>query len=156
MDYLASRTRRFFANLLDGIIVAIVFAIICFIYFKLTKTNLNVSSYSSPYDIPFTKLYVLSLFLNLILIFIFYTLIPTYIWKGQTIMKRLLGIAVVKEDNSEVDLSTLLLRNALWFINVLPIPYIIQLLVLVDALFIFTQDKKTLHDLIAKTKVIEV
>jgi len=156
MNYLASRTSRFFANLLDGIIVAVIFGIICYIYFQSTKESINFSSYSNPYDIPLTKLYVFSLFVNLILIFIFYTLIPTYVWKGQTIMKKLLGIAVVKEDDSEVDLSTLLLRNVLSFLNVLPIPYIIQLLVLVDALFIFTQDKRTLHDLIAKTKVIEV
>jgi uncharacterized RDD family membrane protein YckC len=159
MNYPASRTRRFFANLLDGIIVGLSSALIYFIYYLITGKYISVSSYSSIYDVKFTKLYAIYLLIDLILIFIFFTLIPNYVWKGQTIMKKLFGIAVVKEDDSEVDLSTLLLRNLIWFINVPPIPvikYFIQLVVLIDALLIFGEDKRTLHDRIAKTKVIEV
>jgi uncharacterized RDD family membrane protein YckC len=155
---IASRTRRFFASLLDGIIVGVTSALIYFIYYLITGKTISISSYSGINDVPFTKLLVYYILINLILIFIFDTLIPTYIWKGQTIAKRLLNIAVVKVDDTDVDLSTLVLRNLIYFINVFPIPvfkYFIQLIVLIDALLIFGEEKRTLHDRIAKTKVIE-
>jgi len=158
MDYTASRTRRFFANLIDGIIIGLASTLLYYIYYLINGKTIIIYTYSSLYDVPLTKL-AINILTDLIIIFIFYTLIPTYIWKGQTIAKRLLGIAVVKEDDSEVDLSTLLLRNLIWFTNPFQISfikYLIQLLELIDALFIFGEEKRTLHDRIAKTKVIEV
>jgi len=72
---------------------------------------------------------------------------------GQTLCKRWLGIKVVRSDGSPVDLGRLiLLRNVVpWFIN-----SACGLFFLVDALFIFTDERRCLHDQIADTIVVKV
>jgi uncharacterized RDD family membrane protein YckC len=73
---------------------------------------------------------------------------------GQSIAKRLFKIRIVKLDGSKVNfVSGVLLRN--WLMMVLQqIPIVNMVLPLLDALFIFRQDRRCIHDLIAGTKVI--
>ncbi len=70
---------------------------------------------------------------------------------GQTIGKRMMGIRVVRTDGSPVDLVRILfLRNL--------VPMVINaacgIFGLVDPLFIFSEDRRCLHDHIADTKVV--
>jgi uncharacterized RDD family membrane protein YckC len=72
---------------------------------------------------------------------------------GQTLCKRWLGIKVVRSDGSPVDLGRLILLR-----NIVPslINSACGLFFLVDALFIFTDERRCLHDQIADTIVVKV
>jgi uncharacterized RDD family membrane protein YckC len=70
---------------------------------------------------------------------------------GQTIAKRLLGIRIVKKDTG---LNGGFVTNVLLRGVVNGLLSIIPLYGLVDALFIFREDKRCLHDLIASTIVV--
>jgi uncharacterized RDD family membrane protein YckC len=74
---------------------------------------------------------------------------------GQTVGKRLVGIRVVDVATSGVPtlMRQLGLRyGVMWFVA--QIPGIGILLSLIDALFIFRSDRRCVHDLIARTKVV--
>lgn len=75
---------------------------------------------------------------------------------GQTIGQRIMEIRIVKyEDNSNPGVAhAVLLRG---FVNGLigSIPFIGPFYSLADPLFIFGEDHRCLHDLIASTKVVE-
>lgn len=148
MGELASRKRRLVANILDGIIVGIVMAILSFIFGLGSNT-----SFTSAFEevSPFFS------FISLVLVLIFSTIIPIYVWNGQTIGKRILGIVVVKLNDEEVDLQTLLIRNIFIILGAVKIPfftYLINLIQFIDALSIFKSDKRMIHDLMANTKVV--
>lgn len=79
--------------------------------------------------------------------------------EGTTVGKRLLGIRIVRDDGSPVDFFTgVILRG--WVIGLLSalvgcvIPLAGNLLGLVDALMVYSEHHKTLHDRIAGTRVI--
>lgn len=76
--------------------------------------------------------------------------------RGQTIGKRMLGIRVVRyPDGSPAGfLHAWLLRNFIPFLIQL-VPWIGFAFWIVDACFIFTQERRCLHDLIAGTKVVK-
>lgn len=87
-------------------------------------------------------------------------LIIIQIWmlvtRGQTMGKRLLGIRIVRyKDNAKPDfVHSVLLRG------IVPgvlgaIPYIGSLFSIVNVCFIFGEERRCLHDLIAGTKVVE-
>jgi uncharacterized RDD family membrane protein YckC len=72
---------------------------------------------------------------------------------GQTVGKHLTGIKVVRKDGSPVELWRLIImRNVV--VGVLS--QACGLLPLVDALMIFTQDQRCLHDYLADTIVVDV
>jgi uncharacterized RDD family membrane protein YckC len=75
---------------------------------------------------------------------------------GQSIAKKLFKIQIVKVDGAPVNfVSGVLLRN--WLMMVLQqIPVVNMILPLLDALFIFRQDRRCIHDLIAGTKVVQL
>jgi uncharacterized RDD family membrane protein YckC len=65
--------------------------------------------------------------------------------RGQTLGKRLLGLRIVAyADNKQMSLWLLLIR-AFSVLAVLAIPFV-GLLVIVDVLFIFTAQRRCLHD----------
>lgn len=74
---------------------------------------------------------------------------------GQTIGKKAVGIRVVRTDDSDAGFTRLFfLRGGLtWLLAA--IPGIGNLYALIDVLFIFREDRRCLHDLIADTKVVE-
>ena len=74
---------------------------------------------------------------------------------GQTIGKKAVGIRVVRTDGSDAGFVRLFfLRGGLsWLLAA--IPGIGNLYALIDVLFIFREDRRCLHDLIADTKVVE-
>jgi uncharacterized RDD family membrane protein YckC len=75
---------------------------------------------------------------------------------GQTLGKKIVGIRIVTNDSEEYPgfVKAFLLRD---FVNDLisNIPYIGSLYALVDILFIFGEERRCIHDLIAGTKVVE-
>ncbi len=74
---------------------------------------------------------------------------------GQTMAKKLFGIKVVRKDGSRATLSRIFwLRNV---VNGLPslIPFVGNLYVFIDSLFIFTESNQCIHDKIADTIVVK-
>jgi uncharacterized RDD family membrane protein YckC len=75
---------------------------------------------------------------------------------GQTIGKRLLGIRIVSASDGQ-----LVALGRLFGLRYVPVqlvgllPFIGNFLWFVDALFIFREDRRCLHDLIAGTKVVK-
>jgi uncharacterized RDD family membrane protein YckC len=72
--------------------------------------------------------------------------------RGQTLGKRLLGIKVVKLDNSPVDFVSIIIMRGFVGQGLLGI---IPLYGLIDPLFIFREDHRCIHDLVGNTKVVE-
>ena len=74
---------------------------------------------------------------------------------GQTIGKRIVGVKVVRTNGTKAGIGRIFwLRNV---VNVLPalIPVIGGLYGLVDILFIFSESRRCIHDMIADTKVVK-
>ncbi|MEZ4374933.1 MAG: RDD family protein [Polyangiaceae bacterium] len=70
---------------------------------------------------------------------------------GQTVGKRMMKIKVVKQDGSAVDfVSGVVLRN--WILAIAA--QVVGAIGLVDALMIFTEQRRCLHDMLASTDVI--
>ncbi|MGE0322564.1 MAG: RDD family protein [Polyangiaceae bacterium] len=70
---------------------------------------------------------------------------------GQTVGKRMMKIKVVKQDGSAVDfVSGVILRN--WIMAIASQAF--SLIGLIDALMIFTDQRRCLHDMLATTDVI--
>ena len=151
-NHLASRSSRLLASLVDGFITFLIFAVIALIT--------GILNFSTIYETKNDPKFELASFLVSITCTIIFTiLIPTYIWNGQTIGKRWMSIAVVKENNGQVNLKTMIIRSIFSLLIKITLPIIstiIGILAFIDPLFIFRENRKTLHDLIAKTKVVDV
>jgi uncharacterized RDD family membrane protein YckC len=151
MDFeLASRIRRLFAAWIDGSLNLL------FSKLGLLILGLESKDILDLFMLNNKQLFLYSIW-SLLFIFLFYVIVPTYIWNGQTIGKRLLSIMVVRDTEDLVDFKTMTLRSIFAFSCQLNLPIFIEvigILYLVDLFFIFRKDRKTLHDLIAKTKVV--
>lgn len=73
---------------------------------------------------------------------------------GQTIGKRWIGIRIVCTDGSDASLSRIVLRRMIVPALLGGIPYVGVVFALANLLWIFGEDKRCLHDLIADTMVV--
>ena len=73
---------------------------------------------------------------------------------GQTIGKRTLGIKIVRSNGDRVGLGRIILLRTLPMSILGRIPYVGALVVLVDSLLIFNNERRCLHDMFADTIVI--
>ena len=74
---------------------------------------------------------------------------------GQTVGKKLFGIRMVGyESNTVLPLGHIVLRRYLPFWLLADIPKIVGVVTVIEVLFIFGQEKRCLHDLLAGTKVV--
>ncbi|MES2917105.1 MAG: RDD family protein [Pseudomonadota bacterium] len=73
---------------------------------------------------------------------------------GQTVGKRLLKIRIVSLQGEQLPLGKILLARQLPVQVMSVLPGVGGLLAILDVLFIFRKDQRCLHDLIAKTRVI--
>ena len=82
---------------------------------------------------------------------LYYVLLPV-IWTGYTIGKRAFGIRIINEDGADVGLFQMIIRDFLT-----PILYAVTLglAAVVSAVMIgVREDKKAIHDIFAKTRVV--
>ena len=81
---------------------------------------------------------------------------PSLYQRGQTIGKRLMGIAIVTLDNQKPAFFPLIAQRYMsqWLLGMVPL--VGPLLRLVDVLLILRSDKRCLHDHFAKTKVFDL
>ena len=139
---LASRMKRLFARLLD-----VVFGVIAALIPGIVLTFLSGGSFDPE---PF----LLGAVVGIIsfVIYQWYLLATT----AQTIGKKYLKIKIVKNDGEKAGFFVnVVLRE--WVMTLIGIfPAIGGIIQLVDILFIFRDDRKCIHDLIAGTVVISV
>jgi uncharacterized RDD family membrane protein YckC len=157
-DNSASRGKRLAAFLIDWLILATLMGLL-YEYLGLSPTQtadfnavitelaeklkaLSSAEYWTLFAFPYVMFFVLHGFLLL-----------NY---GQTIGKRLMGIAIVTLDNQKPAFLPLILQRYLtqWALGM--IPQLGLFLRVVDVTAIFREDKRCFHDLIAKTKVIDL
>ncbi|SOC44563.1 RDD family protein [Salinicoccus kekensis] len=137
MIFPAKLWQRFFARIIDGLIVGVP------IVFILSFT----SGYEFVID-PGAN-FIFNIFM--ILIVTAYMIVLPVIWYGWTIGKRLMGIRVTQSDSSDVSWTTMLKRE-LFILVVYSVTFGLFLL-LSGVMMITRKDKRALHDLMAKTKV---
>lgn len=105
-------TKRFISYLIDWYVGALCTAIpISIISQKLTNTmlNQNIVEFEQPYGIIAGVLAVL-------FAIFYFVIVPTYIYSGQTVGKRICKIKIVKNDNNQVTIKNMLLRQLLGII----------------------------------------
>jgi len=171
----ATLSRRFISYLIDWYVGALATALpISMIAKKLTGTmlNQNIMEFEAPYGL-------IGGVLGLICAFIYFVIVPLKDGQGQTLGKRICKIRIVKDNDENVELKTLLLRqvlgliivegslvsaSAIWhqiatmltgFNFVAPLMYIGIVVTGVSALLVaFKKDHRAIHDYIGKTKVV--
>lgn len=86
----------------------------------------------------------------------FFALTQSYFLKksGQTIGKKIVGIRIVDLEDRLPSLGALLIRRYGFMFLVYAVPIFGGVLFIIDDLFIFKRDRRCLHDLVAKTKVV--
>lgn len=78
--------------------------------------------------------------------------------RGQTIGKFLMNIAIVSEDTHQVNPigRLLILRYFPIYILQLVMYFLYSIVFIIDAIFVFRKDRRTLHDMVAGTTVIDL
>ena len=143
---LAGRWTRFVASFVDGII-GLCYAIP--ILYMLGTFSYIVAKQQPPHLLTIA---------GAVLGFIGFLLVHGYLLKtnGQTVGKKLTGIRIVDLDGNLPDFAKVILLRYLPMSLVAMIPVLGGCLSLVDVLFIFRQDRRCIHDLLAGTKVVMV
>ena len=104
---------------------------------------------------------VLAGVLSLSVAFVYYVVLPI-IWKGQTLGKKLLGLKIVNDDYQEVNVKQLIIRQVIMIFLVEGSIYTCsnmfhQLVnVLTGILVIILKSKKSLHDIVSHTLVVDI
>lgn len=120
---------RFGANLLDALLIGLP---LFFISYLITGDTTQQE--------PFTD----------VLSFLYSLLVPVF-WYGYTVGKKLVGIRIVKINGDPVGIGTMLMRNlvaGLFYVITIGIGLIISAFMVG-----MREDKRAIHDLIAKTYV---
>lgn len=114
--------------------------------------------YSLVNDMMFTSTAVFSFLragiLYALFILFYYMVVPIFL-KGQTIGKWVLQIKVISDENEEVDYKILFFREAICRILVRTLSFGLSSFVSFIIMLI-RDDKKSLADVFAKTKVIDI
>lgn len=146
---LASLGERLAAALLDGLLMLVINLPLMYLggYFRAVMDA--AASGGQP---PFTLL--LTWAGIGFVIFLLVQGYPLHAW-GQTWGKRILRIRIADLDGGQPPLTTLIGRRYLPIQVVALVPFLGNLLVLIDTLMIFRADRRCVHDLIAGTRVVK-
>lgn len=89
-----------------------------------------------------------------IIILIYYAIFPIF-FNGQTIGKKIFKLKLIKENDEELDYSTMFYRECIGriFITFVSLGFTVIVSTLI---MILREDKKNLYDILAKTKVIDL
>ena len=152
-DYpLASRWKRLGGVMLDGLIIAIVVMPIQFLtgnFQKLMEQSQSGQRTIFSFQADQIGWKLLGLVIVLAINWHFLT-------KGQTIGKMIVKTRIVLTDGSPCDRRRIILRRMLPLHIAQQIPIVNMLFGLADMFMIFRENRRTLHDEIAGTKVIDI
>lgn len=143
---LGKRRWRLAAVLIDAVI-GILAGLPLFIYFDV----LSIVESGGP--VPLHVALLMLAWGMAAFVLINYRLLDT---RGQTVGKWCVDLAIVGVDGSRKSALHILIKRVLptWVAGM--VPFVGNLLVLVDSLFILGKDKRCIHDRIAGTKVIDI
>ncbi len=141
---LASYGQRFLAALIDGLLLMVIVLPIWFMF-----AFSSVMAGKEPSTAVTMGMGLLSMVAYIVLNFHFLNK------SGQTIGKKAMGIRVVELDNNKPSVQTLIVKRYLPTALVSMVPVVGWIFSLVDILFIFREDRRCVHDLIAGTKVVQ-
>lgn len=172
----AGLSRRFFAYLIDwylgGLMTAFPIAIFSMKQFG-TVQNQNIMEFVPPTG-------VLAGCLGVLFALVYYVVIPTWGWKGQTPGKKMLRLKIVQQDGSDVSLKVILVRqlvgiiilegglvtaSAVWhqaaelltgISLVTPLMYAGLIVSVISAILAAKDPHLAIHDRLANTKVIQL
>lgn len=148
---LATRWQRFAANFLDNILLAIVAIPFAILAYAVISLWIPLETLTTVQDEILSSVIVLPLLLAGLLGLHGYLLAT----RGQSIGKYALGIQVVDNDEGRIlRLTSIVLKRYFPVFAMQLIPFVGRFLILIDALMIFGQEQRCLHDNIANTKVI--
>lgn len=143
---LASRWDRFWASLIDGLILTVV------IFFLLYITvGLDGLTSSATFSMKYTLL-MGALSVSVFALINFKPLVEN----GQTIGKLALGIKIVTLSGESPTVGTHLLKRYGIYLLIGYLPFIGQILYFVNLLIIFGKQKRCGHDFVAGTKVVKI
>jgi uncharacterized RDD family membrane protein YckC len=157
-DNTASYNKRFLAFVIDFFLMAV---LLMFFMRFLGLEPTNATDIQAAQAELVAKLAALSEQSKMLLTFspfiIFFVLHGLLLYQyGQTIGKKVMGIAIVTLENNKPAFFQLIAQRyfSQWIMGMVPVVGII--LRLADVLMVFRKDKRCLHDLIARTKVIDL
>ena len=142
---LAGRMRRLGATVIDAILVPVLTIVLVMVF--------GVVEDAEDYVDATWSLWVL-----LLAVASYLLLNGVTLWRGgQTLGKRLTGIAIVRADGTPAPFWKLVCIRALFFplLFTIVVPWVL-LLPLLDQLLIFRRNRRCLHDLAAGTVVVRV
>lgn len=147
---LAGRGQRLAAKLLDGLAEMI--------FLTPIALYLGIGGYFEAISAQELTAFPLSFILQIAVAgFVVHLVLHSYLlyFYGQTIGKRIMGIAIVNSANKVPGYNRIIGLRYLPFYLVSQIPGL-STLALVDIFFIFRADRRCLHDMLAGTQVIDV
>lgn len=149
---LAKIRHRVMATLLDNAIIFLCVSVCLFnVWIELIYSLVNSEVMTSIMVFSFFRA---GMFYALFLLF-YYMVVPIVIFKGQTIGKRIFKIKVVCDGNKDVDYKVLFFREAICRILVRVLSMGLSGVVSF-VIMLIRDDKKSLADVFAKTKVIDI
>lgn len=103
-----TRMKRFFALIIDWYITTMIASIPITFFLRtnnvLSSEMFDLSNYS-------TSIAILLVIFGIFIGIIYYIIIPTYVWKGQTLGKKICKIQITNSQGNEVTLKAMLLRE---------------------------------------------
>lgn len=173
-----SNIQRLLAYVIDWYLATMIANIPTLLVYSITTGETEIKVALS--DLP-GNLGIICGVISFLIYIIYMVVIPTYVWKGQTIGKKVLGFKVIKEDKSDVTLGTMAKREILgtivvegfvsnassylrqliqliFHIEIMKMAsYIFGIITIISVLLASVNPKrKMIHDYIAKTYVIPV
>ena len=141
---LASRGARFCANFIDMMVIMAVLLVGLYFSGFYDKNDQG----NEPSDLIVA---LMSLGLAIIFFIINYRFL---VESGQTLGKKILKIRIVSDSFEIADFQKHIIPRYMVYFFPGMIPVVGQLLSVINVVFIFRQDRKCIHDMLAKTKVV--
>lgn len=149
--FTSSRLKRFGGHMVDGLLLAFTGGMGFLLLLALIRSELIPSDVFTGRSVSSSdkmNAYLAFYFFPTCLSLIQWNMIAT---QGQSIGKKLLGMTIVRHDGTNPGfLQGVVMRN--WLRHLLNM---VPLFALADALFIFGENKRCLHDILAGTHVID-
>lgn len=177
-DIIEIRSKRFLAMIIDWYLSNVLASIPVTFYLRGNDYIQSESFYLETYGF---KVGLLLGIYVIVLGLIYYMIIPTFVWKGQTLGKKICHIQIVQEDESQVTFKNMFLREvigqtfleggivvtATYFRKIVrllgyitlvdPLKYIAYALTLASIIYAYFQpSSQSFHDKIAKTIVVKM
>ena len=144
-NILASRWSRLFASVIDSLIIALI-----------TLPTMYLTGGFEQINDGIEPSYTYNTLIGLVGLLGFYLInVKLLLTKGQTIGKKLFNIKIVDLDNNLPTKKHLLNRYSVYFIPTY-IPIVGTIFSIINILFIFGKKKQCIHDLVGKTRVINI